>query len=346
MLASYRPISVDKSATSIPGMLAFYWLSNLQANQANPFYYLDSAIPNPLYTGETQELLKIITFQMPQIGKTLAKKRKTISQQPTPYPSPDIKSNADEESTMSTVSTAVSEQVDDFSDLPREQWPLKAFCTVKPIHGESFQMRKRQKKHIPAIEPHSDDDNDAEIVEQMQIVDGKIVVTDSRAQNAKHVDEKDEYVNEKSFQKKSSRTGWTKQEAVKFYKLLSLMGTDFGLIAGALKNKTRIQVRNKYKIEERKNPVLMSLCLSRKEFINTSEFAKLCDCEEGDILKFKNVDIPVPEPYYKVLEQQQLEDPIEKKHTKKQARIKTKKQQDDEGLEVIGAVEYSSDESD
>eukprot|EP00835_Amoeboradix_gromovi_P003409 NODE_223_length_13915_cov_0.128257.p8 type:complete len:281 gc:universal NODE_223_length_13915_cov_0.128257:2840-1998(-) len=272
---------------------------------------------------------------MPTIKGT--KKRKTSSNHAV------LLSSSDDMDPIKPSSRVIGESdcENDLKNLPREQWPLKAFCTIKPISGETFKMRKRSKVQVQPRNENLDDVD--EVTEQMQIIDGKIVVTDTRAQTAELVDEKDEYINEKSFQKKSSRTGWSKAESIKFYKLLSLMGTDFGLIAGALNNKTRIQVRNKYKIEERKNPLLMNLCLSRKEFINTQEFAKLCGCDIEEIEKYRDADIPVPRPYYKVMEEQEKNKEVVLKKSKKLSNSKKQKQNDEDNVEVVGQVEFSSE---
>eukprot|EP00834_Sanchytrium_tribonematis_P008510 NODE_1024_length_2573_cov_0.601455.p2 type:complete len:272 gc:universal NODE_1024_length_2573_cov_0.601455:1557-742(-) len=222
-----------------------------------------------------------------------------------------------------------------YEDLPRSEWPLKAFCTVKPIPGESFLLQKKKTPVLKAFIPEEQE----EIVEQMQIVNGEIVVTDSRAKDIKNLDEKDEFVTEKSFQKKAnSRTSWSSNEEIKFFKLLSLLGTDFGLIASALSSKTRIQVRNKYKLEERKNPILVEKCLTRRDFIETKEFAKMCGCDVEEIEKYKGVDIEVPEPYYKVAETLTSD-----KKVAKESKPKKEKPSSEEELEVLGNVEYSSD---
>ncbi len=263
---------------------------------------------------------------MPILGKPYNKQH----QESTPHQTPEFLSESSDENPENET------QTEELATLPRDQWPLKAFCTVKPIHGETFKARKKKKTPINTTYTPVEMEDD-QVYEQMQVVDGKIVMTDIRAQHAQHVDEKDEYINEKSFQKKNNRVGWSKVDSIKFYKLLSLLGTDFGLIAGALTNKTRIQVRNKFKVEERKNPILIEKCLSRRDFIDTKEFAKYCGCNINDIEKFKGIDIPVPTAYYKVLLEK------EKEKEKEQVAIDKPVLHVDEGIEIVGQVDYSSE---
>ncbi|CCC71275.1 hypothetical protein NCAS_0G03880 [Naumovozyma castellii] len=57
---------------------------------------------------------------------------------------------------------------------------------------------------------------------------------------------------------------WTIEELIKFYKSLSMWGTDFNLIAQLFPYRTRRQVKSKFISEEKKHPVMIELALRSK----------------------------------------------------------------------------------
>ncbi|SCU89778.1 LAFA_0E20824g1_1 [Lachancea sp. 'fantastica'] len=57
---------------------------------------------------------------------------------------------------------------------------------------------------------------------------------------------------------------WTVDELLRFYKALSMWGTDFNLIAQMFPYRTRRQIKAKFVNEEKKNPVMIELALRAK----------------------------------------------------------------------------------
>ncbi|XP_019865113.1 transcription factor TFIIIB component B'' homolog isoform X2 [Aethina tumida] len=55
---------------------------------------------------------------------------------------------------------------------------------------------------------------------------------------------------------------WTKDEILRFYRALSLVGTDFSLMCDLFPNRTRKQIKLKFKREEKANPKLIDKALS------------------------------------------------------------------------------------
>lgn len=62
--------------------------------------------------------------------------------------------------------------------------------------------------------------------------------------------------------KNKSIKQWTKSDTLKFYKCLMNLGTDFSMIKQYFPNRTRAQIKRKYKLEEKKNPELINSALS------------------------------------------------------------------------------------
>ncbi|XBW35151.1 hypothetical protein QEN19_000714 [Hanseniaspora menglaensis] len=82
--------------------------------------------------------------------------------------------------------------------------------------------------------------------------------------------------NNASYTKQSYTDPWTVDEEIKFYKSLSKWGTDFNFISQLFPYRTRRQVKLKFSLEERKNPVLIELALKRKLPFDFEMFVKEC----------------------------------------------------------------------
>ncbi|XP_025203574.1 transcription factor TFIIIB component B'' homolog [Melanaphis sacchari] len=79
--------------------------------------------------------------------------------------------------------------------------------------------------------------------------------------------------------KKEASKQWSKDETLKFYKCLMNFGTDFSMIQQYYPNRTRAQIKRKYKTEEKKNLQLVNGALT-----NTTHFdsASIEDMLEND----------------------------------------------------------------
>lgn len=122
---------------------------------------------------------------------------------------------------------------------------------------------------------------------QMQIVGGEIQVNadstfvDRHRQAADElgdsriVEEETAYskvVNNASYSKHAIAERWDNTETEKFYVALSTWGTDFTMLAQLFPGRSRRQLRNKFKLEERRNRVKLDLALLRQLPSNLDEF--------------------------------------------------------------------------
>ncbi len=75
-----------------------------------------------------------------------------------------------------------------------------------------------------------------------------------------------------SWGKKKKNADWSDKETVKFYKALSVFGTDFSLMEGVFKKRSRHELKMKFKKEERSNRALVDKCLSQGQTFDPSFF--------------------------------------------------------------------------
>ena len=66
-----------------------------------------------------------------------------------------------------------------------------------------------------------------------------------------------------SYRKFHHTRKWTQKETVKFYKALSMVGTDFTMIQRLFANRTRDEIKRKFKREERLNQAFIDKILSK-----------------------------------------------------------------------------------
>lgn len=108
-------------------------------------------------------------------------------------------------------------------------------------------------------------DGSIAVDEESTVVDRHKNASLEHAQKKK-VDENpfDNLYNNNTYGRASYTDPWTAGEMVKYYKALSMWGTDFNLIAQLFPYRTRRQVKAKFTNEEKKHPVMVELALRAK----------------------------------------------------------------------------------
>jgi len=81
-----------------------------------------------------------------------------------------------------------------------------------------------------------------------------------------------------SWGKKKKNADWSDKDTIKFYKALSVFGTDFTLMEGVFKKRSRHELKMKFKKEERANLGLVNKCLSQGQTFDPTIF----DSDESD----------------------------------------------------------------
>lgn len=79
-------------------------------------------------------------------------------------------------------------------------------------------------------------------------------------------------MNHGSWGKKRKNVDWSDGETVRFYKALSVFGTDFSMMESIFKKRTRHELKMKFKKEEKTNRALVDKCLKEGMQFDTSIF--------------------------------------------------------------------------
>ncbi|KAL6249651.1 hypothetical protein RBB50_003506 [Rhinocladiella similis] len=93
------------------------------------------------------------------------------------------------------------------------------------------------------------------------------------------------YVNQGTLGKRAGlnrRTKWDDELTELFYKGLRMFGTDFAMIANLFPSFDRRQIKSKFVIEERLNPVRVKNSVDAKEAVNLEEYARMSDQQFED----------------------------------------------------------------
>lgn len=132
-------------------------------------------------------------------------------------------------------------------------------------------------KPVPAAPRLIVQENPADSVPQLEIVDGHIRINEASMQYDRHAaadqargvvfeQEEDDFttpVTQRTYMRRQPQGNfWTDEETIKFYHGLRMFGTDFNMISkmfGGAKN--RRQVKLKFNREERANPVAVNKCI-------------------------------------------------------------------------------------
>ncbi|CAI4916384.1 ANL_collapsed_G0047050.mRNA.1.CDS.1 [Saccharomyces cerevisiae] len=170
---------------------------------------------------------------------------------------------------------------------------MRARQEFKPLHSltkeeqeEEEEKRKEERdKLLNADIPESD--RKAHTAIQLKLnpdgtmaIDEETMVVD-RHKNASIENEYKEKVDENpfanlynygSYGRGSYTDPWTVEEMIKFYKALSMWGTDFNLISQLYPYRSRKQVKAKFVNEEKKRPILIELALRSKLPPNFDEY--------------------------------------------------------------------------
>lgn len=155
-------------------------------------------------------------------------------------------------------------------------------------------------------------------------------------------------VNSRSHSKHKPSPRWDSMSCDMFYKGLSQFGTDFQMISQMFPNRNRRQIKNKFSIEERRNPALIERALAKKEPIDMRQHSVLCDMEFRSIAVLEEELVQLKAKFE--FERQEALKDVEKRksemleesitgrieHT---AKVKKRRKRADDGLELVGTIE-------
>jgi len=90
---------------------------------------------------------------------------------------------------------------------------------------------------------------------------------------------------------------WTDKETELFYKIIQMCGSDFALIQRLFPTRTRLQIKNKFKREERDNPKRLDYCFKHSLPLDFELFRKRAGVPiELETEEIENLDHRLPYP--------------------------------------------------
>ncbi|XP_033647816.1 uncharacterized protein LOC117307239 [Asterias rubens] len=93
-------------------------------------------------------------------------------------------------------------------------------------------------------------------------------------ENSEAVQEESSHTTYASFGKRTYTTAWSVKDTAKFYMALSAVGTDFTMINAMFPKRTRQQIKNKFKREERLNRIALDKAIKDRKHFDMSLFNK------------------------------------------------------------------------
>ena len=138
--------------------------------------------------------------------------------------------------------------------------------------------------------PKSDNDEEESLpVPQVKVgINGEIILDESStvlettaAKRAKEdlsqiplvVENCNKFTNYGTWSKKRRYSDWSEKETFRFYRALSIVGSDFSMMESMFKKRTRQELKLKFKKEEKINGPLVDKCLKQMgQYIDIDEF--------------------------------------------------------------------------
>jgi len=115
------------------------------------------------------------------------------------------------------------------------------------------------------------------VLDQQSLVVNTMARDDSASYDVVYENNEVRNSNYQRFRRRTPRGSWTQDETDKFYDALRKYGTDFTLITMLFPGRTRSQIRNKFKREEKENGPFIDLALKQRLPIEEDEHQMLTE---------------------------------------------------------------------
>ncbi|XP_022202433.2 transcription factor TFIIIB component B'' homolog isoform X2 [Nilaparvata lugens] len=122
------------------------------------------------------------------------------------------------------------------------------------------------------------------------------------------------------------RNVWNVEETVMFYKALNTIGSDFSVMETVFPDRTRRDLKSKFKREEKRNLVQVNIAMLLHSDFDLEGLKKELERDRAEIARKQQKKIILKKEARKVLKQQKQEARIEKKKLKSEAKNKEKQQ--------------------
>ena len=153
----------------------------------------------------------------------------------------------------------------------------------KPIESEVEKESLTAERSIPVPQLKIDSNGDMVLDETSLVVENEQQKQNRLLLANANVVYDDELSGNYGYYKRQQRTKeWPHEETVKFYRCLNTVGTDFSLMLNLFPNRTRRDLKLKFKKEERNNPQLIDKALLKHNTFDLDELQRELDQEEED----------------------------------------------------------------
>jgi len=154
-------------------------------------------------------------------------------------------------------------------------------------------------------------------------------------------------VNSRSYSRHKLAARWDVTSTELFYEGLSQWGTDFDMISRMFPSRDRKQIKNKFTVEERRNPALVTQALIQKKPVDMEEYSNLSatifrpisELEE-ELAGLRSKFEMEREEAMKEVAQRKIEvGDNQPQSTIDESKKKSRRRRADDGLELVGTIE-------
>ena len=197
---------------------------------------------------------------------------------------------------------------------------------------------------------------------QVRVVDGKIILDVNSLQidrtardahsteNVEYIEENplDRRINSRTYSKHVISAKWDDTSCELFYKGLSQWGTDFEILSKLFPGRNRKQIKNKFLIEERRNPALIARALRSRTKMDVQEYARIAEKPVRSVLELESELSDLRERYTEqrnqaLLQSRELTDRQEKSgdsaNMTRPPHPRSRAVGLDDGVEILGSIE-------
>ncbi|XP_014663759.1 PREDICTED: transcription factor TFIIIB component B'' homolog [Priapulus caudatus] len=158
-----------------------------------------------------------------------------------------------------------------------------------PIEGDTAQAEVKDDEEEDVLVPQVKLGPDGSIIlnEDSLVIDTSLK-KDAQEKEVVYEDARDTYTTYGSFSKRTCSRAWSDKDTAKFFKALSTVGTDFSMMGSLFPNRKRIELKNKFKREERVNKTKVDKAIRDKQSFDLSVFDK-SDTEDEEVATKKPI---------------------------------------------------------
>ncbi|KAJ2800581.1 hypothetical protein H4R20_004008 [Coemansia guatemalensis] len=252
-----------------------------------------ASLSSPINTGGSRPTpLRLIhsnrdRTSTPQLGSPVKRRRGTDGT-PEPVPLPRLKTT--EDYPVLSTEEINSLPIAYFCRDPRHGKPTKEFidrenAALRKLHeppesdaaspdasetsSQPLSNLASPTKGEPAKPGNTPDTPASRMAAQVRVINGKVVIdtdsltisrsdmagVDNEPMGIVDESERPRFINSLTYVKRrTTRKRWTNEETTEFYRALRKFGSDFEMIASVMPGRCRYDIRNKFKLEEKKHP--------------------------------------------------------------------------------------------